>query len=742
MHWAFGNPSNGAGLPAARLEWYNSAKMRSFHIVSLCLASTLAACALADTTLTDIASVVRATHDGKTNDIPFSVEASCVQTRSDSNTFSIVLFDSNDALIVYRRPPYADEQRKLDRQIRPGDRLRVQGRVISSEESGLRLGYYYQVGILAHGQPPEPFVPTGDELSSGKADFRLVRVHGKVIDEFTDDADPRYVHLFIMHDGEPLLLNHEIEPPLYARDRKLIGADITAVGICEPSPIVSRCLIGRTLACRSNNDVSISMPKDFDLFSAPDINALYGLQPDQIAHAGWHRASGRVLAIWNGRSFMIRIDPYHLSQIELADGVPPSHGEFVEVAGIPSTDLFKVNLSRAVWRPASTLAAHVAEPAIDTTIRAIQTDQAGRPRFNNAFTGKTVRLRGRVCDYQKSDDATDRILHLEDGGFLATVNAGAVKSPQNMPLPNSVVEATGVCVMEADDWRPNVVFPKIRQFRIVLRTADDLRILANPPWWTRQRLLMVIGILLLGIGGIAIWNISLRVVSERRGRFLFAERAARFGAMQRTAERTRIAIELHDSISQSMSGAAMELETAKRGFRTAPDVGSRHLDAAMCALASCHAELRRCLWDLRSDALEEPTMDGAIRRTLLPLVKSSRLDVRFNVPRKRLSDDTAYAVIRIIRELVVNAINHGKADIVKIAGSMDGDTLQFSVRDNGSGFDPEARPGILEGHFGLQGVQDRISKLGGTLQIDSRPGAGCRVAVSMRAELRAEGSIS
>lgn len=712
--------------------------MRLFPL-ALCLASSLATCnALASVVLTNIAQIAQATHDGKTNDIPFSIEASCTQTISGSTGFAIAVFDATAALIVYRRSPYPEEQQQLDRLIRPGDRLHIQGRVIASEENGFRLGYYYQVEILAHGRPPDPFVPTGEELSSGKADFRLVRVHGKVIDEFVDEADPRYVHLFIMHDGEPLLLNHEIKPPLYAKGRKLLGADVTAVGICEPSPIVSRRLIGRTIACRSDNNISISMPKDFDLFSAPDINTLYGLQPDQIAHAGWHRATGRVLAIWNGRSFMITIDQHHLSQIELADWTPPSHGEFVEVAGIPSTDLFKVNLSRAVWRPARVVTTPVPEPVMDTTIRAIQTDRAGRPRFNAAFNGKTVRLKGRVCDYQKSDDATDRILHLEDGGFLTTVNAGAIKSPHDMPLPDSIVEVTGVCVMEADDWSPNVVFPRIRQFRIVLRTADDLRVLANPPWWTRQRLLMVIGVLLLGIGGIAIWNISLRVVSERRGRFLFAERAARFGAMQRTAERTRIAIELHDSISQSMSGAAMELETAKRGFLTASDASSRHLDAAMRALASCHAELRRCLWDLRSDALEEPTMDGAIRKTLLPLVKSSRLDLRFNVPRKRLSDDTAYAVIRIIRELVVNAINHGKADIVKIAGSMDGNTLHFSVKDNGTGFDPESRPGILDGHFGLQGVQDRISKLGGTLQIDSRPGAGCHIAVSMRTELRTE----
>ena len=691
--------------------------------------------------LTNLAAVARATRDGTTNEIHFAVDVTCTRCIPGRNGCAIVVQDANDAFRLHRRAPYDAEQRQIDEQIRPGDRLRVQGRVITSEESGLRLGYYYQAAILANGQPPTPLVPTGDELSSGKADFRLVRIHGKVMDVFDDEADPRYMHLFVMHEGSPLLIPRLANPPPHANDRSMIGTDITAVGICEPSPIVSRRFIGRTLVCGSDADMTIARPTDFDLFSADDLCGLYGMLPDQIARAGWHKTTGLVLAAWNGNSFLIRQDPHHTSRIELAAGNPPSAGDYVEVVGIPSTDLFMINLSRAAWRHAKATSVPAMEPAVETTIRDLQANKAGMHRVNSDLHGKTIRFKGRVLDYRGGGKA-DRMLFLEEGGYLVSVSAGAVEPSAGMPSPGSVVEVVGVYVMDADDWRPNIVFPTIRNFRIVLRGAEDLRTLANPPWLTRQRLLIIIGVLALGIVGIVIWNMSLRVVAERRGRFLFAERAARFGAMQRTAERTRIAIELHDSISQSMHGVAMELETTRRGFESSPDEARRHLDTAMNALGSCHNELRRCLWDLRSDALEEPTMDGAIRRTLLPIVKCCRLDVRFNVPRRNFSDNTAYVVLRIIRELVANAIQHGKAGVVKVAGSMDRTDLLFSVKDNGAGFVPDSRPGPLEGHFGLQGVQDRISRLGGTLTIDSRPGAGCRVAVRIHMAKHAQESMA
>ena len=82
--------------------------------------------------------------------------------------------------------------------------------------------------------------------------------------------------------------------------------------------------------------------------------------------------------------------------------------------------------------------------------------------------------------------------------------------------------------------------------------------------------------------------------------------------------------------------------------------------------------------------------------------------------------------------LSLNAARHGKARTVRIAGSIEENRLLFSVRDDGTGFDPDTCPGVLQGHFGLQGIKERVSKFGGTLSIESAPGAGTKTTVSIR----------
>ena len=124
-------------------------------------------------------------------------------------------------------------------------------------------------------------------------------------------------------------------------------------------------------------------------------------------------------------------------------------------------------------------------------------------------------------------------------------------------------------------------------------------------------------------------------------------------------------------------------------------------------------------------------MAKAVLKTLQPVVNDSRLTVRFNVPRTRLSDNTAHALLRVIRELVVNAIRHGNASSVKVAGTIDGDKLLCSVTDNGCGFDPDTAPGVLQGHFGLQGIQERINEIGGTFEITSAPSKGTKATISV-----------
>ena len=107
------------------------------------------------------------------------------------------------------------------------------------------------------------------------------------------------------------------------------------------------------------------------------------------------------------------------------------------------------------------------------------------------------------------------------------------------------------------------------------------------------------------------------------------------------------------------------------------------------------------------------------------------MSVDFKVPRSYLSDATFHAILQITRELVVNAIRHGKARHISVSGGIDKHGITLAVQDDGTGFDPENRPGVSDGHFGLKGVSERLDRLGGTMEIASILGNGTKIEIKL-----------
>ena len=200
---------------------------------------------------------------------------------------------------------------------------------------------------------------------------------------------------------------------------------------------------------------------------------------------------------------------------------------------------------------------------------------------------------------------------------------------------------------------------------------------------------------------------------------------------RKVAERTRLAVELHDSLSQTLAGVACQIAAGHGAISDDPETAKSLLETAERMLESSRTELKNCLFDLRNDTVDDPDFKHAISKTLAVFRSDADIAIRFNAARTQMTDTTAHAVLCIIRELVANAIRHGSAKRISVAGATDGGRLLFSVCDNGCGFDPEHHPGPRDGHFGLAGISERLANLGGEMAISSKAGAGSKITVKI-----------
>ena len=582
--------------------------------------------------------------------------------------------------------------------------------------------------LVATGDAPAIAETTAERFLSGAEDNRPVILRGIVRDTFRDENDPRFLYIPLLSGGEIVYV--AFMSPLGEDRKELIGAEIIAQGVCAPIVHNNRRQIGRSLHIQNSDTIKILKAANSDPFDVPELGNLRRESPSRIPLLGRRRLSGRVVASWGGTHLLVQTAAGEISNVELADANAPRHGDHVEVAGFPETDLFRINLVRAVWSPTARPTSIVPRPTpVSVSPHDILTDEEGRNRIDPLFHGKNIRIKGRVATLPDGDG--DR-LNIESDNYIIPVELPQGSAPLvNLLTPGCIVEVTGVCVMETENWRPNAIFPRMKGFFLVVQSPSDVRILSRPSWWTPRRLLALVCLLVLTVIAVLVWNRSLRRLSEERGRKLAEERMESVRSELKYLERTNLATELHDAISQNLTGISMELRALNAFNDSLPKEAQSHLSMAAHTVSSCRNELRNVLHDLRNNALESATMDEALKIALAPHVGDAELTVRFSAPRSAFTEKSAHAILHIVRELVTNAVRHGGARHIRVAGAFETGTLKFSVTDDGCGFDPAASPGADEGHFGLQGVRERVETAAGEITIESSPGHGSKFTISL-----------
>ena len=205
---------------------------------------------------------------------------------------------------------------------------------------------------------------------------------------------------------------------------------------------------------------------------------------------------------------------------------------------------------------------------------------------------------------------------------------------------------------------------------------------------------------------------------------------------ERVKERTRIARELHDTLLQSFQGLMLLFQT--QVSRLPPSQTKAVLEKALDTGREAILEVRDAIYDLRSSTMVTNELVEAVRSLGDEL--ASQASARFSLtvegaPRK-LQPIVRDEICRIAREALRNASSHAKARRIE-AGIRYGDkVLRVSIRDDGRGMGPEIVEGGVIRHYGLRGMCERATRIGGQLSVWSAKGAGTEI------ELNIPGSIA
>lgn len=191
----------------------------------------------------------------------------------------------------------------------------------------------------------------------------------------------------------------------------------------------------------------------------------------------------------------------------------------------------------------------------------------------------------------------------------------------------------------------------------------------------------------------------------------------RFEAIE--GERHRIARELHDTLSQGLTGLGFQIECAVRSLYDNPVASEAHLEQAHALVQSSLSDIRRSIWHLHPGTLEGRSLAAAMAESIRKTTAGTPVRVDFEVigaPRS-LARSMESHLLRMQQEALTNALKHSSARHIRIELIYEPRSVRVRVTDDGLGFDTVTQSLVHEGGFGLEGMRERARQLGGELTI-------------------------
>ena len=375
------------------------------------------------------------------------------------------------------------------------------------------------------------------------------------------------------------------------------------------------------------------------------------------------------------------------------------------------------------------LATSVAERAIRPGLVDMQPaaeDSFDRIALKRLLVGDVLRIKlwdasGRIV-YSDKTQLIGQRFSLGDEELEILHNGGTDAEVSNLSAPENTYERGFGRLLEVytQIWSPTgqpLLFEAYYSYNVVSNRSHDI----FASFWP-----ISVAALLIFIGLVVplVWVLARRLdrAAAERERLLVAAVEAS------DAERRRIARDLHDGVVQDLAGLSFAASATARELSDRPELADR-LESMGRGVRHSLRSLRSLLVEIYPPELRTEGLAAALDDLVAPATAAG-IDVHLEVSgTDGASDDAVALVWRAAQEAVRNAVRHGSPTRLDVVVSSDGSVMRLLVADDGTGFDPDSVP--RSGHLGLRGLRDLLVEMGGTLSVDSAPGAGTRVQMEV-----------
>ena len=555
---------------------------------------------------------------------------------------------------------------------------------------------------LGAGHLPEPVHPTWDQLLNGSLDAQYVELQGVIT------AVSGTNMTLLMRDGRITL------------ELRGDGLKLESLAPYEDALVrVRGCLFANWNYVTHEVKVgeiriygaaiSVEQPAPEDLFAMPGKTVAELLLFDPQASVFQRvKVSGQIVHVRGAEGFLT--DGRNALRFVTKKSLGLQTGDLVEVVGFPELSGTAPVLREAVARKTG-----------NTPLPAAKMFPAGDLAGSDC-DATLVQLKGVLVSVRKTP--TEWILEIQNGvrTFAARLNT-ADDSVGSLPVA-SMLELTGVYSSLGANKETG---QDISAFELLLNSVTDIKVLARPPWWTLEKLLIIVGALVCVLAFSVLWITQLHRKVEQRTAELEVQIEKRQHLEQQRLmeqERTRVAQDLHDELGSSLTEISML--GARAGSTATTDDRRKHYVEQMSGKSrEMVASLDEIVWAMnpRHDSLASLVSYFCLYADrFLGLANIAWRLESAPVPDEFVVDSRhRHQLFLAFKEGLTNVVRHSGATEVRLGIRLEAGEVRVSLADNGRGLPTSRRTEEMDG---VANMRTRLEKLGGRFEITSEPDRG------------------